>query len=77
MRGMVRPVGGVPAKIDAAVRAGVKKVFIPKANYKDYFEGLPLKVVPVAKVEEMLEEVFRSRALLFASAGSLVSKVNG
>ena len=77
VRGMVRPVGGVPAKIDAAVRAGVKKVFIPKANYKDYFEGLPLKVVPVAKVEEMLEEVFRSRALLFASAGSLVSKVNG
>ncbi|MFA6694412.1 MAG: S16 family serine protease, partial [Bacillota bacterium] len=76
VRGMVRPVGGVTSKIDAAVRAGVKKVFIPKANYQSYFASYPLDVISVTNVEEMLDEVFGKTNYLVAS-GSLVTSANG
>ena len=35
VRGLVLPVGGVTAKIEAAIQCGLKKVIIPKANSKD------------------------------------------
>lgn len=35
VRGDVLPVGGISAKIEAAIDAGLKKVLIPKANEKD------------------------------------------
>jgi Lon-like ATP-dependent protease len=76
VRGMVRPVGGVTAKIDAAVRAGVKKVFIPKANYQSYFASYPLDVIPVTNVEEMLDEVF-GKANYLVAPSSLVTTANG
>ncbi|RLF47143.1 MAG: ATP-dependent protease LonB, partial [Thermoplasmata archaeon] len=59
IHGTVLPVGGVTAKIEAAAKAGVKKVLIPKANildvlieenYKDKVE-----IVPVSTLKEVLE----------------------
>jgi Lon-like ATP-dependent protease len=35
VRGKVLPVGGITAKIEAAAKAGIKKVLIPKANMRD------------------------------------------
>ena len=60
LRGNVMPIGGLPEKLMAAVRAGVKTVFIPKQNVED-LEDVPeevkkeLTITPVEKVKEVLE----------------------
>lgn len=59
LRGVVLPIGGLAEKLMAAVRAGVKTVFIPKDNEKDLIK-VPqetkehLTIVPVAEVDEVL-----------------------
>lgn len=59
LRGNVMPIGGLPEKLMAAVRAGVKTVFIPKQNVED-LEDVPeevksaLTITPVEKVKEVL-----------------------
>ena len=35
VRGDVLPIGGVTYKIEAAAKAGIKKIIIPKANLED------------------------------------------
>ncbi len=68
IRGLVRPVGGVAAKIEAAREAGAKLVIIPKENWQETFSQLDgVKVVPVERFEDVLrlslvggmDEVFR------------------
>lgn len=62
LRGAVLPIGGLPEKLMAAVRAGVKVVFIPQENVAD-LEKVPqetrdkLKIIPVSEVEEVLQEL--------------------
>ncbi len=61
LQGMVNPIGGLPEKLMAAHRAGVKKVFIPKDNefdLKDVAEEVKkaLEIIPVETVEEVLKE---------------------
>lgn len=64
LRGLVMPIGGLPEKLMAAVRAGVKRVFIPHDNVQD-LEDVPvevkekLEIIPVKKVKEVLEQVLR------------------
>jgi ATP-dependent Lon protease len=59
LRGRVLPIGGLKEKLLAALRAGIKTVFIPKENEKDLAE-IPdnvkkhLKLVPVAHVDEVI-----------------------
>ncbi|MCS6890911.1 MAG: endopeptidase La [Rhodovarius sp.] len=59
LRGRVLPIGGLKEKLLAALRAGIKTVFIPKENEKDLAE-IPenvkkgLKIVPVAHVDEVI-----------------------
>jgi len=55
IRGEVMPVGGVIAKIDAAVQAGVTKVIIPKDNWQEQFSKYSIKIVPVDRIEEVIE----------------------
>ena len=61
LRGQVLPIGGLPEKLMAAERAGIKKVLIPKDNEKD-LEDVPketlekLTVVPVSTAAEVLKE---------------------
>jgi Lon-like ATP-dependent protease len=58
VRGDVLPVGGVTYKIEAAAKAGIHKVLIPKANAGDVLieeRYRPLvEVVPVENIEEVL-----------------------
>ncbi|MDO3676105.1 ATP-dependent protease LonB [Paenibacillus ehimensis] len=55
IHGKVKPVGGVIAKVEAAVQAGATKVIIPKENWQEVFAGLNgLEVIPVDSVEELL-----------------------
>jgi Lon-like ATP-dependent protease len=55
IRGLVKPVGGVPAKVDAAVEAGATAVIIPKENWQETFQYLEnCKVIPVERLEDVL-----------------------
>lgn len=58
VRGDVLPVGGVTYKIEAAAKAGIHRVLIPRANagdvlieerYRDMVE-----IIPVENIEEVL-----------------------
>ncbi|NLK51960.1 MAG: ATP-dependent protease LonB [Syntrophomonadaceae bacterium] len=56
VRGEIKPVGGVVAKVEAARLAGVKKVLIPKENWQEMFAHLEgIEVIPVEKLEEVLQ----------------------
>ncbi len=59
LRGRALPIGGLKEKLLAALRAGVKTVFIPIENEKDLAE-MPknildgLKIIPVSHVDDIL-----------------------
>ncbi len=65
LRGRVLPIGGLKEKLLAALRGGIKTVLVPKENEKDLAE-IPenvkksLKIIPVATVDEVLEEALTS-----------------
>lgn len=57
IHGEVKPVGGVTAKIEGAVKAGADKVLIPKANWQDiYGEYSDVKVIPVGTIKDVINE---------------------
>ena len=61
LRGVVSPIGGLPEKLMAAVRAGIKKVFIPEENVDDLEEVADeikeaLEIVPVSEVTDVLHD---------------------
>lgn len=59
IHGGVKPVGGVIAKVEAALQAGVETVLIPKENWQVIFEGLEgVRVIPVDRIEEVFRHVF-------------------
>ncbi|MGO0122950.1 ATP-dependent protease LonB [Desulfothermobacter acidiphilus] len=56
LRGQVKPVGGIVPKVMAAVRAGARRVFIPRENYQQFFAQLEgIVVVPVSELSEVVE----------------------
>ncbi|MGI6451749.1 MAG: ATP-dependent protease LonB [Desulfitobacteriia bacterium] len=59
IRGKVKPVGGVAAKVEAAAQAGCKKVFIPKENWQARYAHLDIgiEIIPVETLEEVLSAV--------------------
>ncbi|HHX87401.1 MAG TPA: ATP-dependent protease LonB [Firmicutes bacterium] len=60
VRGLVRPVGGIIAKIDAAAEAGITKVILPEHNWQQSFERSRLKIVPVKHIAEVFAEALVS-----------------
>ncbi|MEL1133902.1 ATP-dependent protease LonB [Desulfitobacterium sp. THU1] len=56
IRGGVKPVGGVPAKLEAAHQAGCRRVFIPKENWQERFRNFAegMEVIPVETLNEVL-----------------------
>ena len=64
LTGRVMPIGGLPEKLMAAERAGVKTVFIPRENEEDLEEVAKevkekLTILPVEKVTDVLEKVLQ------------------
>ena len=60
LRGGIMPIGGLPEKLMAAQRAGVKKVYIPKDNMPDLEDVAAevkekLTIVPVKKITDVLK----------------------
>jgi len=60
VRGEVLAVGGVSAKIEAAIEAGIKRVIIPKTNFNDVVLDKDkinkVKIIPVEHISEVLKE---------------------
>ncbi|HBG21856.1 MAG: ATP-dependent protease LonB [Syntrophaceticus sp.] len=56
--GDVKPVGGVVAKVEAAHRAGAKKVLIPQDNWQDIFREAPIEVIPVKYLKDVIRLAF-------------------
>ena len=62
LSGNVMPIGGLPEKLMAAVRAGVKTVFIPEKNVEDLEDVAEevkkeLNIVPVKKIKDVISQV--------------------
>ena len=57
VRGFVKPVGGVPSKVEAAGRAGLSTVLIPQENALERFEHTAIDVVPIRTLREALERM--------------------
>jgi ATP-dependent Lon protease len=59
VRGEVLAVGGITAKVEAAIEAGLKQVIIPKSNEGDIViqkkKLNKIKVIPVTRIEEVVE----------------------
>ena len=60
LRGGVMPIGGLPEKLMAAQRAGIKKVFIPQENVDDLEDVAKevsdaLEIHPVKKISDVLD----------------------
>ncbi len=55
IRGLVKPVGGVAAKLEAARLAGVERVIIPKENWQTMFANIEgMTVYGVERLEEVI-----------------------
>ncbi|MEE8358110.1 MAG: ATP-dependent protease LonB [Candidatus Hydrothermarchaeales archaeon] len=74
VRGEVLPVGGVTAKIEAAIAAGIKKVIIPYGNMGDVMLDKKnrdkIKIIPAKTLSTVLEE-----ALVPGDDKSLIEKI--
>ena len=55
VRGRVKPVGGVPSKVDAAQRAGLNRVLVPRENDLEQFGDCAIEVTPIDTLEEAIE----------------------
>lgn len=57
VRGLVKPVGGVPGKVEAAEHAGLTTVLIPFDNQLERFEHTTIEVRPIRTLEEALDRM--------------------
>lgn len=55
IRGEIRPVGGVDQKLEAAREAGLRRAYIPKANWQHRYAFFPVKVIPVSNLGQVLD----------------------
>lgn len=55
--GEVMPVGGITAKVEAAINAGIKEVIIPSSNINDLILSDPksVKVIPVTTIADVVK----------------------
>ena len=68
IRGKVKPIGGAYEKILAAKEAGIKKVFIPKANMQDLLKTIDIEIIPVEDVDEIIANIFEDEIIQRANS---------
>ncbi|MBI1969310.1 ATP-dependent protease LonB, partial [Candidatus Woesearchaeota archaeon] len=74
VRGEVLPVGGVSAKVEAAIDAGLKQVIVPKSNAKDIIvDGQRLKKINIISVDN-IADVLRE-ALVWKGKERILRKI--
>ena len=71
IRGQVKPVGGIVAKVEAAALAGASRVIVPRENWQESFGGRKdILVVPVERIEEVVQAAVIARGALPGSLGA-------
>lgn len=56
LRGEVKPIGGVNAKISAAIKAGCNTVIIPRDNWVDSYKDIKgIRVLSVTNIKQVLD----------------------
>lgn len=76
IRGKVKPVGGVVAKVEAARLAGIKKVLIPRDNWQELFDSMDIEVIAVDDIQQVMENVFGKKQEKVEDISIQNSKVN-
>jgi Lon-like ATP-dependent protease len=75
VRGDVLPIGGVTAKVEAAIEAGIKNVIVPQSNLKDIIidkkQLNKVKIIPVERIEEVLKH-----ALVWKGKEAILKKIS-
>ncbi|HET7615826.1 MAG TPA: S16 family serine protease, partial [Bacillales bacterium] len=62
VRGKVKPIGGVVAKVEAAKDAGAERVIIPRENYQSILRDIEgIEVIPVDEFEQVLDVALVTR----------------
>jgi Lon-like ATP-dependent protease len=73
IRGYVKPVGGIVAKVEAAALAGASKVIIPRENWQESFaERKDIFITPVERVEEVVQAALVAPGALMGSISASV-----
>ncbi|SKA90118.1 Lon-like ATP-dependent protease [Caloramator quimbayensis] len=71
IRGYVKPIGGIMAKIEAARKAGVKKVIIPNENWQESFKDMDIEIIPVLRIEDVI-----NLALINNNKKTMITNIN-
>lgn len=59
IQGLVKPVGGISAKISAAIKAGAKRIIVPYENYEKKFLSIKgAEIIPVKRIDEVFKIAF-------------------
>ncbi len=78
IHGKIKPIGGVVAKVEAALQAGAQKVIIPKDNWQQLFaEFESIAITPVETLNDVFAQAFGEQILLpGAAAGPVVEQLS-
>ena len=57
VQGQIKPVGGVPEKVEAAKRAGLVRAYIPRENMLERFEDCGVHVMMLDRIEQAIEKL--------------------
>ena len=75
VRGEVLPIGGVSAKVEAAIEAGMKQIIVPKSNIQDLVidknKLKNIKIIPVEYISDVLKN-----ALDWKGKESILKKIS-
>ena len=71
VQGQIRPVGGVPEKVEAACIAGLNRVFVPRENMMEQLEGQGAKILPLDDIRQAIERLLLPARLLETPAEPL------
>ncbi|WP_426349626.1 ATP-dependent protease LonB [Alloiococcus sp. CFN-8] len=78
IRGKVKPVGGVSAKIAAAKKAGIKNILIPKENYEESFkEEKEINIIPVDNINEVINFIKQDKDIITEKIMSIKDTFRG
>lgn len=64
VQGQIKPVGGVPEKVEAAKRAGLVRVYIPRENMLERFENCGVEVMMLDRIQQAVEKVLLPKRIL-------------
>jgi len=77
IHGLVKPVGGVNAKVQAAKKAGATKIIIPKDNWQESFGSIEgIKIIPVTSIKEVIEASILNDQVIHFSKENIDQKMD-